>query len=478
MADSPKSVPPSVQHTIRREPGSRVTLEVEVAAERLARAADAAFARHVQQAKIPGFRPGKAPRAMYERVYGKEHLWEDAAEDLTDQTYREIVDAEDIEPIDRPEVRIAQREEGKPLRYTATVVVRPEVRLGDYAAHGAALEPVVPSEADVERTLGAMRESHAQLRPVERASRTGDILTVDIDAAIPGKTLPPFARNAHIEAGKDLGIAGLGDALVGMKSGEEKNVDLSFPQDASEGELKGKSATFSIRPSAVAEKVLPALDDDFAKTVGVTDLATLRKSVRNELAHAAFHEARDDAAEKAVAHALASAEVEVPEILVQDELEHLIADLRSRVKEERISFEQFLLQARKTEEELRKEWRPMAERRAKSLLVLDAIARKEGVTVSGNELAAQAALSPLAQVDPQALRSPAVLASLARSIRNRKTVDKLIGLDSPDAEREAIRRAGGEVEPEPERPPEIIVPARSDATAEGREAIRALIQKE
>ncbi len=479
MADSPKSVPTSVQHTIRREPGSRVTLEVEVAAERLARTADAAFARHVQHAKIPGFRPGKAPRAMYERVYGKEHLWEDAAEDLADQTYREIVEAEDIEPIERPEVRIAQREEGKPLRYTATVVIRPEVRLGDYGAHGAAAEPVAPTDAEVDRTIGAMRESHAQLRPVERAARTPDILTVDIDAAIPGRTLPPFARNAHVEAGKELGIAGLGAALVGMKAGDEKKIELSFPQDASEGELKGKSATFTIRASGVAEKVLPALDDEFAKTVGVADLAALRKSVRNELAHAAFHEARDSAAEKAVAHALATAEVEVPEILVQDELEHLISDLKARVKEERLTFEQFLLQARKTEEEVRKEWRPIAERRAKSLLVLDAIARKEGVTVTGNELAAQAALSPLAQVDPQALRSPAVLASLARSIRNRKTVDKLIGLDSPDAEHEAIRKAGGEVEAEgePEKP-ELVVPAAgSDATAEGREAIRALLEK-
>src|SRR5207244_13051283 len=175
--------------------------------------------RHSPHAIFPGFRPCRAPQTMYNLVYGKEHLLENAAEDLTEETYREIVDAEGNEPIDRPEVRIAQREEGKPLRYTATVVVRPEVRLGDYAAHGAALEPVVPSEADVERTLGAMRESHAQLRPVERASRTGDILTVDIDAAIPGKTLPPFARNAHVEAGKDLGIAGLGEALVGMKAG-------------------------------------------------------------------------------------------------------------------------------------------------------------------------------------------------------------------------------------------------------------------
>src|SRR5207249_7283698 len=178
-------------------------------------------------------------------------------------------------------------------------------------------------------------------------------------------------------------------------------------------------------------------------------------------------------------HALATAEVEVPDILVQDELDHLIADLKARVKEQGLTFEKFLLQTRKTEQDLRTEWLPIAQRRAKSLLVIDAIARKEGVTVTGNELAAQAALSPLAQVDPRALRSPAVLASLARSIRNRKTVDKLIGLDSPDAEHEAIRKAGGEVEAEgePEKP-ELVVPAAgSDATAEGREAIRALLEK-
>ena len=133
--------------------------------------------------------------------------------------------------------------------------------------------------------------------------------------------------------------------------------------------------------------------------------------------------------------------------------------------------------------EFRKEWRPVAERRAKSLLVLDAIARKEGITVSGDELAAQAAMSPLAQVDPQALRSPAVLASLARSIRNRKTVDKLVGLDSPDAEREAIRKAGGDdfdfhgTAPAQASEPKIIVPEKSDATPEGRDAIRALLEK-
>ena len=163
MQNSPKTVPPSVKHTLRREAGSKVTLDVEVAADRLSRAADAAFERHVQRAKIPGFRPGKAPRGMYERAYGKEHLWEDAADDLMDQTYREIVEAEGIEPIDRPDAKLTQLKEGEPLRYSATVVVRPEVALGDYLAHGAKVEAGPPTEEDVDKTIASMRETHAPL---------------------------------------------------------------------------------------------------------------------------------------------------------------------------------------------------------------------------------------------------------------------------------------------------------------------------
>jgi len=150
MQNSPKTVSPSVKHTLRRDAGSKVTLDVEVDADRLKRAADAAFERHVQRANIPGFRPGKAPRGMYERAYGKEHLWEDAADDLMDQTYREIVEAEGIEPIDRPDAKLTQLKEGEPLRYTATVVVRPEVTLGDYLAHGAKVEAAPPADDEVD----------------------------------------------------------------------------------------------------------------------------------------------------------------------------------------------------------------------------------------------------------------------------------------------------------------------------------------
>ena len=257
---------------------------------------------------------------------------------------------------------------------------------------------------------------------------------------------------------------------------------LEFSGDTASDELRGKKGTFSIRASQVSEKVLPALDDDFAKTVGVANVNELRREVKNELAHSAFHEARDAAADKMLEHAVDTATVEVPEVLVQDELDHMVADLRARVREQGITFEQFLLQARKTEDEIRAEWKPAAEKRAKSILVLDAIAKREGITVSSNELAAQVAMTPLAQQDPRALRDPLVLASFARSIRNRKTVDKLIGLESADAEAELIKKAGGDATnfhgaaAKPAEP-KIIVPETSKATPEGREALRAMLKK-
>ncbi len=149
MTDAPTTSAPterSFRHTIRRDAGSKVSLDVEVDAERLTRQADRVFERHNQKAKIPGFRPGKAPRAMYERSYGTEHLWAEAAEDLVDQTYREIVELEDLSPLDDPKVDLTQLEPGKPMKWNATVTVRPDVTLGDYAAHGATIEPTPPSE--------------------------------------------------------------------------------------------------------------------------------------------------------------------------------------------------------------------------------------------------------------------------------------------------------------------------------------------
>lgn len=480
----------SIRYTVARTPPSTAVLSVEVDADRLERASERAFRRHVGQAKIPGFRPGKAPRAIYERTYGANHLWEDAAGDVVDETFKEIVDREELVALDRPDVEVSQLEPGKDLRYTATFPVKPEVTLGDYAAHGASVTVAPLQEEEVEKTIAGMREHHAELRPVDRAASGTDVLTIDLDVVIDSKQLPPMGRNAHLELGREYPIPGLAEGLVGATAGETRALDLTFPDDYPDEDLRGKQGSFSAKVTAVAEKLLPDLDDSFAKTVGLEDLAALDRAVRGELAHAAFHEARDAAAEKLLAHLLATATVEIPEILVQDELDHLTDDLKGRIAEQGISWEQFLLQARKTEDEIRADWREAAERRAKSLLVLDALAKQENVQITGAELAQEVALTPLAQQDPAALRDPAVLASLARSMRNRKVVDKLIGLDGPNAERELMKAAGAPddvadphgLDPLTAEPPEaapdatLVIPEASDATTEGRDAIRALLK--
>ena len=428
--------------TIERRPESLVAITVEVPAERVEQAAEKAFRRLVQKASIPGFRPGKAPRALYERQYGSNHLYEEAARDLVDEYYREAVDKNDLHPLDSPDVEIKRLGKGESLLFEATVAVRPPVELGDYKAHGQTVQTKAVTEEEVEKVVAGMREHHAELRPVQRPAQAGDVLTVDVDVTLDGKELPPFGRNAHIEVGREYAINGLSEGLLGASEGEARALELSFPEDYADTDLRGKKGRFAVKVHQVSEKVLPDLDDEFAKTVGVESLDMLRQSVRNELAHAAFHEGRDEAAEKALAHAIDTAKLEVPDVLVDDELDHMVADLKERLRQQGLSYEEFLLRAKKTEDEIRREWRDAARRRAASMLVLDEIAKREEIAVTSDELAQELATIPLDPNNPQQIRDPRVLSALARSLRNRKVIDRLIGIDSADMERELLRQAG------------------------------------
>ena len=434
--------------TVERRPQSLVAINVEVPPDRVEQAAEKAFRRLVQKASIPGFRPGKAPRALYERQYGSDHLYEEAARDLVDEYYRQAVDAHDLHPLDQPDVDIKRLGRGEPLVFEATVAVRPPVELGDYRAHGQTVAPKTVTDEEVEKVVAGMREHHAELRPVQRPAQTGDVLTVDVDVSLDGKELPPFGRNAHIEVGREYAINGLSEGLLGASEGEARTLELDFPADYQDADLRGKKGLFSVKVGQVSEKILPALDDEFAKTVGVDSIDTLRQTVRGELAHAAFHEGRDEAAEKALGHAIDTAQVEVPEVLIEDELDHMVADLKQRLTQQGLSYEEFLLRAKKTEDEVKTEWRDAARRRASSMLVLDEIAKREDIGVTSEELAQELATIPLDPQNPQAVRDPRVLSALARSLRNRKVIDRLIGIDSADMERELLRKAGA-IEDEP-----------------------------
>lgn len=428
--------------SVERGPQSTVTLRVEVPADRVEEAAERAFHRLVRRTSIPGFRPGKAPRALYERTYGSEHIYEEAARDLVNEALKAAVDEHGLVPLDSPDVAISQLRPRQALVFEATVPVRPTVTLGDYRAHGQKVELAPIPDAEVDAVIERMREAHAELRPVDRAAREGDVALADIDARLRDRDAAPVGRDAHLEAGREYSVKGLGEGIVGAKEGEQRELELAFPEDHPDPELRGRPATFTVKVKQVAEKILPALDDELAKTLGVADVAALRAAVRDELAHAAFHEARDAAAEKAVAHAVDTATLEVPQVLVDDELERMTSELRARLADGGVPFEEFLLRARRTEDDLRKEWAETARRRAASLLVLEEVARAEGITVTDQELARELAAMRVDERDAARLGTPQVLGALARSIRNRKVVDRLIALDSPDAERELLAKAG------------------------------------
>ena len=446
---------PEASITIERRPQSTVAVKVAVPPERVEQAAEKAFRRLVQKVTIPGFRPGKAPRALYERAYGSQHIYEEAARDLVDEYYREAVKEHQLTPLESPEVEISSGlVAGQPLVFEATVPVRPEVELGEYKAHGQKVESKPVTDEEVERVVAGMREHHAEVRPVQRPAAVGDVLTVDVDVMLEGKQLPPFGRDAHIEVGREYAVNGLSQGLLGAVEGETRTLELQFPDDYPDADLRGKRGVFTVKVQQVAEKVLPELDDDFAKTVGVADLGALRQSVRNELAHAAFHAGRDEAADKALSHAIDTAKLEIPDVLVQDELDHMAGDLKERLRQQGLSYEEFLLRAKKTEEELRKDWRDSAARRAASLLVLDEIAKREEIGVTSEELAVELAAMPVDPQNADALRSPRVLSALARSLRNRKVIDHLIGIDSVDMERELLRQAGAREDERSERPVE------------------------
>lgn len=445
---------------VERNPGSTVTLKATVPTDRVEQAAERAFHRLVQKVSVPGFRPGKAPRALYERTYGATHIYEEAARDLIDEIYRKVVSDEKLVPLGSPDVSITAIGRGQPLSFEATVPVRPVVTLGDYRAHGQTVESPPVTDEEVERVIAGMREHHAELRAVSRPAQKGDVLTVDMDAVVEGRDLPPVGRGAHIELDREYSIPGLTDGLVGASEGEERKLELTFPQDHADPELRGKQGTFTIKIHQAAEKILPALDDGFAKTVGTSDLAALKETVRAELAHKAFHDARDAAAEKAVQHAVDTATVDVPAILVDQELDHMVGDLRGRLEAQGLTLEEFLLRAKKTEDQIRADWREAATRRAASLLVLDEIARTEDVQISEQELAQELALMPVAKENLDTLRSPRVLAAVARSLRNRKVVDKMLGIESSDVERELLEKAGATPSETPSPESGLIVAKR------------------
>lgn len=365
---------------------STVRLEVTLAVAEVA-AAIAQAVRHVAgHSRIPGFRPGKAPRPIVERFAGINRILDEATEILIERGYRDAIMKSDIVPLTSPKIDAKPIVEGEPYTFTALIPVPPEVKLGDY--RGYTFEPTFeePDDAKVEAVVNDLRDSYATLTAVtDRGAELGDYAIiafdgyrVDTGVAIEGAS----SERMPIVLGSDRLIPGFEAQLVGAKVGDATTVEVTFPEDYQEAALQGVPARFDVVINDLRARIPPPLDDAFAAQVAnVTDVAGLRAEILMRLKASAVDRARHEFADKIVEFAMEGATVEIPDPLIEEEIDGLVDELARSIARQGLTFEQYLSAAGKSVEELRADLRERGERRARTLLVLSAVAGAEGVEV-------------------------------------------------------------------------------------------------
>ncbi len=381
-----------MQITATPAPNSTVVLEIELPAERLDRAVGEAVRHLSRRTRVPGFRPGKAPRPVLERHLGPGAVLDDAVDHLVQDAYRQALVDKDLLPLTNADVEVVQAEEGKPLVFKATVQVRPEVELGDYKHFNFKPEIETIDDARVDKVLEELRDQNATLSAVEdRGAKEGDYAVVSFVGTRDGE---PFeggsSERMPIILGQERLIPGFEANLVGLAVGGTTEFDITFPADYPEAELAGKEAHFAVEIKELREKVLPDLDDDFIRTLGdFADLETLRADIRTRLERNAIDRARHGFADRIIEYAVANATLDLPDVLVDQEVEVMHDEFRGTLARQGIGEEAYLKAVDKAESDLHTEFRPGAEKRVRTLLVLSKVADEEGVTVPESEIEAE-----------------------------------------------------------------------------------------
>jgi trigger factor len=378
--------------TATPSPNSTVLLEIELPSERLDRSMDEATRRLARRTKVAGFRQGKAPRFMLERVLGSSAVLDEAVELLIQGAYREALVEQGIVPLTEAEVEVVQAVEGQPVIFKATVQVPPEVTLGNYRDFNFAPEIEPVDDAKVEQVVTELRDTNATLRPVEdRPAATGDYAVIGFVGSRDGK---PFDGGSSdrmpIVIGEERLIPGFEAHIVGARVGDHVEFDLTFPDDYGETSLAGQQAQFAVDVKELREKVQPPLDDEFATQMGdFKDLVELRAAIRERLEKSALDRARHTFSDRIIQYAVANSTLAVPPILIDQEVEVMHDEFRASIARQGIGEAAYLKATSQTEADLHAEFRPRAEDRVKTLLVLSKIADAEGLVVDDAAVAAE-----------------------------------------------------------------------------------------
>ena len=360
-------------------------LTIEVPAEEFEKGLQKAYQKMKNRLQVPGFRKGKAPRKMIEKMYGAAIFYEDAANEVIPEAYEKAVSECEEIIVSRPDISVEQIEEGKPFIFTAEVALKPEVTLGEYMGLEVEKAEASVSEEDVDREIDRQRENNARNVDVtDRPVQQGDIVKLDFEGFVDGV---PFEGGKGTDYPLTIGsgsfIPGFEDQLVGAAAGEEKEVNVTFPENYQAAELAGKAATFKCVVKEIKEKVLPEADDEFAQDVSDFDtIAEYRDDIRAKLLETKTAEAKQLKETRVVAKAVENAQMDIPEAMIEDQVSRMAEDFRRRIEAQGLTFDQYVQFTGMTPEQLTDQMRPEAETRIKNSLVLEAIAKAENIEAS------------------------------------------------------------------------------------------------
>jgi trigger factor len=369
---------------VERLPASRVQLRVEAPAAELDAAVTAALRRLAGRVRLPGFRPGKAPAAMVERAVGWDAVRQEAVDALLPELYSRALDQAGVQPVDDPELDLSPVERGQPFVFTATVTVRPDVELGDYTSLRVEVPSTEVSDDQVDEMIEELRRRNSELRDVDRPAQAGDVLRCSLvmrrgDELLSGDD----EHDRDLDIDRERLLPGLADALIGMAAGQSRSFQLSLPEDFAREELRNATVDVDVMVTAVRERILPPLDDSLAsfdEEHGAT-LAGLRDEYRRRLEELAAESDREaletSALEKLRDHAL----VELPDSMVEREIDRQVADLEARLRQMGMPLDRYLEYTGTSVEKIRGERRESAVQRLRLELALDALVRAEGIEV-------------------------------------------------------------------------------------------------
>ena len=364
-------------------------LTIEVSSEEFEKAIAKAYKKNKNKISMPGFRKGKAPRAMIEKMYGKGVFYEDAANSIIPDAYADAAKESELEIVAQPEIDVTQIESGKPFIFTATVALKPEVTLGEYKGTEVEKKEVEVTDEEVDTEINRVRESNARMIDIDdRAAQDGDTVVIDFDGYVDGKQFEGGkAEDYSLVLGSHSFIDNFEEQLEGKNIGEDVTVNVTFPENYQAEELQGKPAEFKVKIKEIKVKELPELDDDFAQDVSNFDtIAEYKEDLKKKLAENKEEALKREREETVIGKIIENAQMDIPEQMVEAQTRQMTQEFAQRLSSQGLSIDQYMQFTGLTPQKMIEELKPQALKRIQSRLVLEAVVAAENIETSEDEL--------------------------------------------------------------------------------------------